>query len=177
VTRNLASFVLFGAVLSGQTTAPAKPGKVEGTVINSVTNDPVKKATVKLQGAGRYSTVTDATGHFHFESVDPGQYQAMAYRDGFMPIQGYRFDPRTKPVTVSAEQQVKDVVVQLLPLAVVSGHVLDEDGDPLVYAQVQALRYVYRQGGVRQLQPAGFATTNDLGEFQLLDLEPARYYF
>jgi hypothetical protein len=78
---------------------------------------------------------------------------------------------------VAEEQQVKDLVMKLLPLAVVNGHVVDEDGDPLVRTQVQAMRYVYRQGGVRQLQPAGFGSTNDLGEFQLLDLEPGRYYF
>ena len=180
MTRNLAGFILFAALLSAQSTAPAKPGKVEGVVINSVTNDPVKKAAVTLQGLGsrtNYSVVTDATGHFHFESVDPGQYQAMAYRDGFMPPQGNRFNPMSKPIAVAEEQQVKDLVMKLLPLAVVNGHVVDEDGDPLVRSQVQAMRYVYRQGGVRQLQPAGFATTNDLGEFQLLDLEPGRYYF
>jgi hypothetical protein len=180
VTRNVASFVLFAAMLSGQSAAPVKPGKVEGVVINSVTNDPVKKAAVTLQGFGsraNYSAVTDATGHFHFESVSPGQYQAMAYRDGFMPLQGNRFNPMSKPIAVAEEQQVKDLVMKLLPLAVVNGHVVDEDGDPLVRTQVQAMRYVYRQGGVRQLQPAGFGSTNDLGEFQLLDLEPGRYYF
>jgi hypothetical protein len=180
VTRIFAGFLLFAAMLCGQSTAPTKPGKVEGSVINSVTNDPVKKAIVNLRALGRaanYSAVTDATGHFQFESVDPSQYQAMAYRDGFMPLHGIRFDPGAKPITVLAEQEVKDVVVKLLPLAVVSGHVLDEDGDPFVGAQVQAQRYVYRQGGARQLQPSGFAGTNDLGEFQLLDIEPGRYYF
>jgi protocatechuate 3,4-dioxygenase beta subunit len=180
VTRNLASFVLFAVALSAQQAPPSKPGKVEGVVINSVTNDPVKKATVMLQGPGRlsnYAVVTDASGHFHFDSVEPGNYIAMAYRDGFIPLQGSPRTPWSKPIAVAEEQAVKDVVVKLLPLALVSGHVLDEDGDPVVRAQVQALRYVYQQGGARQLNPAGTATTNDLGEYQLLDLEPGRYYF
>jgi hypothetical protein len=180
VTRDLASFVLFAAMLSGQSTAPTKPGKVEGTVINSVTNDPVKKAIMTLRPHGRratYTAVTDAAGHFQFDNVDPGRYDAVANRDGFMPLHGNRFDPAAKPITVAAEQEVKDVVMKLLPLAVVNGHVLDEDGDPLIGAQVQAFRYIYRQGGARQLQSSGFAATNDLGEFQLLDLEPGRYYF
>ena len=149
-------------------------------VINSVTNDPVKKATVMLQGPGRlsnYAAVTDAAGHFHFDSVEPGNYMAMAYRDGFIPLQGSQRNSWSKPIAVAEEQAVKDVVVKLLPLALVSGHVLDEDGDPVVRAQVQALRYVYQQGGARQLNPAGTATTNDLGEYQLLDLAPGRYYF
>lgn len=180
MTRIVASFALFAVALRGQSAAPAKPGKVEGVVISSVTNDPVKKAAVTLQalgGRGNYSAVTDAAGHFHFDSVNPGKYLPMATCDGFIPPRHNRFNPMTALISVAAEQEVKDVVVKLLPLAVVNGHVLDEDGDPLVWSQVQALRYIYREGGVRQLLPAGFATTDDLGEFQFLDLEPDRYYF
>jgi len=179
VTRNLASFVLFAALLGGQSSAPTKPGKVEGVVINSVNNDPVKKASVTLQAFGRpanYSTVTDAAGHFQFDSVEPGRYQATANRDGFRTPRQYPGNRFEKAIVVAEEQQVKDLVVKLLPLAMVNGHVFDDDGDPLVRAQVQALRYMYNQGH-RQLNPVGFASTNDLGEYQFLDLEPGRYYF
>jgi hypothetical protein len=180
VTRNLASFVVFAAVLSAQQPPVSKPGKLEGVVLNSVTNDPVKKATVTLQALGQpsnHSATTDATGHFHFDSVEPGKYVATANRDGYIPEQGSRRGPWAKPITVAEEQEVKDLALKLVPLALVSGHVIDEDGDPVARAQVQALRYVYRRGGTRQLNPAGFATTNDLGEYQLLDLDPGRYYF
>jgi protocatechuate 3,4-dioxygenase beta subunit len=169
------------AVLGGQPAVPKKPGSVEGMVINSVTGDPLKKATVTLQALGRnanYAAVTDSAGHFHFDSVEPGNYQAVASRDGFI---AFRRNPRgpfgSKSFVVGDEQQIKDLVVKLLPLAVVSGHVFDEDGDPIARAQVQALRYVYRHGGSKRLNPAGFSGTNDLGEYQILDLDPGRYYF
>jgi hypothetical protein len=180
VKRKLASFILFAAVLGAQQAPASKPGKLDGVVLNSVTNDPVKKATVTLQGMGQrtnHSTVTDAAGHFHFDSVEPGKYMATANRDGYIPLQENMRNPWAKAITVAEEQEVKDVAVKLVPLAVVSGHVFDEDGDPVIRAQVQALRYVYRRGGNKQLQPAGFATSNDLGEYQFLDLEPGRYYF
>jgi hypothetical protein len=170
---------VFAALLSGQPSPSLKSGTVDGVVINSVTGDPVKKATVTLQALERpanYAAVADSAGHFHFDSVEPGNYQAMANRDGFMSPRMPR-DPWSKPIAVAAEQQVKDLSITLVPLAVVTGHVFDEDGDPVARAQVQALRYVYRQGDVRQLNPAGFASTNDLGEYQLLDLEPGRYYY
>jgi protocatechuate 3,4-dioxygenase beta subunit len=182
VTRILVSLVLFAAMLTGQPAAPAKkPGKVDGMVINSVTGDPVKKATVILNAMGQpesLSAATDSTGHFHFDNVTPGQYLPFADRAGYVqtgPVPGTPFI--SKPFAVAEEQAVKDVVVKLLPLAVVNGHVFDDDGDPIARAQVQALRYVYRQGGARRLTPAGFGSTDDLGEFQLLDLEPGRYYF
>jgi len=172
-------FLLFAALLiAQQPPAPAqKPGQVDGVVTNSATGDPVKKANVILQGTARYTAVTDAAGHFHIDNVTPGQYQPMATKDGFIPPLGDRWPAGAKLVSVAEEQEVKDLVVKLVPLATVNGRVLDEDGDPMMGAQVQALRYVYRQAGTRQLQPAGFASSNDLGEFQLLDLEPGRYYF
>ena len=154
---------------------------MEGLVTNSVTGDPVKKASVVLQLIRQNptrTTVTDSAGRFHFDDVAPGNYQAIATRDGFIPPRESRHGPfGSKPFAVAEEQQVKQLVLKLIPLAVVSGHVFDEDGDPIVRAQVQALRYVYRPGDVRQLNPAGFATTNDLGEYQFLDLEPGQYYF
>jgi hypothetical protein len=180
VTRKLAILALFAAILSGQTPPPSKPGKVDGVVINSVTNDPVKKASITLQALGRsgnYATVTDSVGHFHFDSVAPGSYFGMANRDGFIPVQTGAGNPWGKPIAVAEEQEVKDLVVKLLPLAQVSGHVLDEDGDPMARVQVQALRYAYGQGGAREMNPSGFASTNDLGEYQMLDLQPGRYYF
>jgi protocatechuate 3,4-dioxygenase beta subunit len=161
--------------------APAgKPGTVDGLVINSVTSDPLRKAVVILQGVApvesppgtNIQAMTDAAGRFHFDKVDPGAYVINANRDGFMNVREHQ----AKMVKVGEEENVKDVTVALLPLARVSGHVFDEDGDPIMLASVQALRYGFNQGR-KQLMPRGFATTNDLGEFQFLGLEPGPYFF
>jgi hypothetical protein len=158
-------------------TPPKKPGSVEGVVTNSVGHDPVKRANVTLRNIGQrfsYAATTDAAGHFLIDNVEPGSYQASADCDGFIPPPQNR---RTTfhPITVDEEQHVKDVAVQLLPLGVVSGHVLDEDGEPIAGATVRALQYSYNQGR-KQLSPSGTANTNDLGEFQLINVQPARYY-
>jgi hypothetical protein len=58
----------------------------------------------------------------------------------------------------------------------VSGRVVDEDGDPMARATVTALHYSYNQGR-KQLIQGGFASTNDLGEFQMIDVVPGRYFF
>jgi hypothetical protein len=44
-----------------------------------------------------------------------------------------------------------------------------------MHAQIHAMRYVYNNGR-RQLQQTGFATSNDLGQFRLIDLQPGKYY-
>jgi protocatechuate 3,4-dioxygenase beta subunit len=159
-------------------TPSKKPGTAEGVVINSVTGQPVKKATVTLRGfrnAVAYAAVTDAAGHFLVENMEPGRYQAMASGDGFIPdrVRGNLF---AASIDIAEEQHVKNITVKLMPLGLASGHVVDEDGDPIAGANVAAQRYVYNSGR-KQLNFAGNATTNDLGEFQMLDLQPGRYYF
>ncbi len=166
------------AVASAQTPPAKKPGSVEGVVTNSVTNEPVKKAIVSLQSASsqsNYSGITDVAGNFKFENVPPGVYQTWPSRDGFM-FQQPGVPAINKPFKVDEEQHVKNLSLKLIPLGVVSGHVFDEDGDPIAGVIIQAAHNVYSQGG-RQLNAAGGATTNDLGEFQLINLQPGRYYF
>jgi hypothetical protein len=163
--------ILAMAALSLRAQAPAaKPGSVQGVVTNSVTGEPVKKAAVLL--GDKYTAMTDAAGHFHFDNVTPGGYFVAADRDGFMATGG---GPHQQ-VTVAEEQHVQDVAIKLVPLATVSGHVFDEDGDPIPRAQVAVLRYFYSPEGKR-LNPAAFAQSNDLGEFEALNLPPGRYYF
>jgi Carboxypeptidase regulatory-like domain len=160
-------------------TPTLKPGSAEGVVVNSITGQPLKKANVTLRNPRgfAYAGVTDAAGHFLIENIEPGGYEAMAACDGFIPEQMFRRSAVPSAlVTVAEEQHVKNVTVKLIPLGLASGHVLDEDGEPIAGASVAAQRYIYNSGR-KQLNPGGFANTNDLGEFQLLDLQPGRYYF
>src|SRR5207248_8888823 len=64
---------------------------------------------------------------------------------------------------------------RLIPWGVIAGRVLDEEGEPLPWAQVSALREVY-SNGKRRLSPEALVPTNDLGEFRLFGLKPGRYF-
>jgi hypothetical protein len=163
------ALAMFAITLRAQAPA-AKPGSVEGVVINSVTGEPLKKANVRL--GDKNTAMTDAVGHFYFDNIAPGNYFVFADKDGFQTIGGRS----PQQVAVAEEQNVKDVALKLLPLATVSGHVFDEDGDPLPRAQVAVLRYLY--GPVRKrLRQVAYGQSNDLGEFEAINLPPGRYYF
>jgi len=171
----VSAWILVAAPLAlAQLTTPAgKPGSVDGIVTNSVTRDPLRKAIVTLQSTNGSSAqaTTDAAGHFHFDKVEPGTFSINANREGFMSA-----GRQLQAVKVGEEENVKDLAVVLLPLAHVSGHVFDEDGDPIMLASVQALHYGYNQGR-KTLMPGAFATSNDLGEFEFSGLEPGKYFF
>jgi hypothetical protein len=163
--------VLTMAAVSLRAQAPAaKPGSVEGVVTNSVTGEPVRKAAVTL--GDKYTAMTDAAGHFRFDNVTSGGYFVTADTDGF---QATRQGP-LQQVTVAEEQHIQDMALKLMPLGTVSGHVFDEDGEPIVGARVSVQRYFYGPGRKR-LNQVSLAQSNDLGEFEALNLPPGRYYF
>ena len=175
-------------VMHGYQAAPAK-GSIEGQVVNLKAGTPLKKANVQLVmmnqgGAGggrgqmpvRKAAETDEQGRFLFSGLDAGKYQLSAERQGFLR-QNYgarKYSGGGTPVLVAEGQSVKAIVFQLNPQAVITGKVLDEDGEGLADQPVRALRYVYR-GGKRQWSAVANAQTSDIGEFRLPNLEPGRY--
>lgn len=154
---------------------------VEGRVLNGKTGGPLNKAQVVLYGEGPEATpagaITDSSGRFVVQNVDPGTYRISVSRNGFARTEPNRSLPGqpSSVLTLTAGQTVKNLTFRLQPAAVISGRVLDEDGEPLANAQVQALRYRYIRGK-RQLAPAGNASTDDLGNFRLFGLVPGRYF-
>jgi len=182
--------LLFGASFAAaqSTAAPADSGqkkaRVEGTVL-SLNGDLVRKATVRLQGNGgqpgqppvSYSETTDNAGKFVFDDVNPGRYMLSAEKAGFITA---RYGARSNtliatPLNLTAGSEMKDLAIKMTSQGVIAGKVLDQDGDPVVSAQVQVMRYAYARGR-KQLQPSGGAQTNDLGEYRLINLAPGRYY-
>ena len=63
----------------------------------------------------------------------------------------------------------------LAPQIVISGKVLDSDGDPVGRTQVRAMRSMFLNGK-RQIMPTGAASTDESGEYKLQNLGPGKYY-
>jgi len=182
------SLLLFcsSVLLFGQT-SPDTPekGLIEGKVLNAVTGEPVRKAQVALTAmnapqkgkpdlAGGGSALTDAEGHFEFTVMAPGSYALAAFREGF-DSPNVRGESTLPHVTLASGEEKRDIVIRLTPLGVITGRILDEDGDPIRQIQVQTMVYRYTAAG-RQLVQRGSATSNDLGEYRIYDVPPGRYY-
>ena len=163
------------------TIRPEDKCSIEGTVVNAVTGEPLKKAHLTLRPLGMqngipYGTTTDNAGHFLIDDVDPGRYSFSANRNGFV---SQSYSPqgtanRNANLTLANAQKLKQVVFKLTPQGVISGRIVDEDGEPLANVMVQCMSYGYQRGR-RQLMGQQGTSTNDLGEFRLHDLRPGKY--
>jgi len=154
---------------------------ISGMVVTLAGNEPLRNTTVELQGlqdlAHTNSVVTDVGGRFELKGIDPGRYRLKAIRTGFV-TQEYGQKTPNDPgaeIRLSPGQSLRDLLFRLIPWGIIAGRVLDEEGEPLPWAQVSALREVY-SNGKRKLSPEAPVPTNDLGEYRLFGLKPGRYF-
>jgi protocatechuate 3,4-dioxygenase beta subunit len=174
---------VLGLFLAAQVPAAA-PEKcsIEGRVLRAGSGDPIRKVQVTLfrEQVRAYSpnfSVTDDSGRFSFTGLDPGRYRLSAERNGYVRQQfGQRGQTRMgAPLVLERGQAVSDLVLRLIPAAILTGRVVDDEGEPVPSVRVELFRYGYVQGR-RQRIPAGGASTNDLGEYRIFGLGPGRYF-
>ncbi len=163
--------------------APADDlGAISGAVVNAITGEPVRRATVTLRrmdvATGTASvTATDSNGNFAMGTPEPGTYRLTADHPGFLSAQfGARGPAKAgTPLVLERGQKVTGIRVNLYPQAVISGRVVDEDGEPVPNIDVQVSRLQYMQGR-KQLSRAGSRITDDRGEYRIFSLAPGQYY-
>jgi hypothetical protein len=143
---------------------------VEGTVVNSLTNEPLRKARVTLdEGSTQYAVTSGSEGKFRFEGIEPGEYQPAGSRQGFLDADDEPF------FKLAPGEHVKDIVIKMTPQGVIAGHVLDEDGDPVPGLLVHAALTIHVNGRPVVLATAGGFTDNE-GYFLISELPAGRYY-
>lgn len=181
--------LLFSAIsVSAQTSSLNRPpnpkpeeSSVSGMVVRLAGDEPLKAARVRLQSldnrAQTASTVTDAGGRFEMKGIDPGRYRLSVSRNGFVPQEYGQRKPDDPGAILSLRprQDLKDLLFRLIASAVIAGRVINEDGEPLPWVEVSALREVYSRGK-KSLASETTVPTNDLGEYRLFDLRPGRYF-
>jgi len=158
---------------------PQGTSTITGRVLTADSGRPVKRARVFVSGGGRgaNTTTTDDQGRYSIASLAAGNYTVTASKAGFVDaVYGQRrpLQPGT-PVQVADGQAVGAIDLRLTRGGVITGHVADEDGEPLTRALVTVQRYQYVRGE-RQLTPAGGDQTDDRGQYRVFGLTPGEYY-
>jgi protocatechuate 3,4-dioxygenase beta subunit len=149
---------------------------VRGKVLQGPGGPPVKKANVQLNGRlggkpGQYSAITDAEGQFTVSEVQAGRYIAVVEHPGF--VQSAAGKGRAS-ITVQAGSAKNELILYMEPAAIITGKIVDLDGDAMRDVSVMATRDG-SSAGARTAHNFGYGNTNDLGEFRISDLRAGRY--
>ncbi|HEY3930166.1 MAG TPA: carboxypeptidase-like regulatory domain-containing protein [Candidatus Koribacter sp.] len=169
----------------------AKPCLVSGTLTRYGSGEPIRGAEITVtrivensQGlenvsdpaSTQVSVVTDRNGAFLFPHLPQGEYILGIRKTGFHGFRGQnsRTWEESMNFTLAPGQQLTDLDIAMEPGAVITGKVTDEDGDPMAFVQLSALKWVYANHH-RQLRPQGMATTDDQGNYRIFNLAPGRY--
>jgi hypothetical protein len=154
------------------------PASIEGQVVSTTTGQPLRKVAMQLFrrgettfGLGVISAMSDDNGKFKVDNVAPGNYGLFGSRTGY--VSESRFNARNQTIQLGPGQRLSDLLIKLTPQGIIAGSVLDEDGDPIPYAQVK----LYRERGLRtQMRPDQASNADAEGHFVLTGVTPGRYY-
>jgi hypothetical protein len=158
--------------IGGSQNAP--PHTVRGTVVNSVTGEPIARALVQL--GGDLATLTDHEGRFEFTGVTQSGIPPWAMKPGYFqarswgPI-GFNFNAAASSAGGSDDEPI---VVKLVPEVIVSGTVTGQEGEPLSGIPVH-LKMLNISDGISRWTERERTTTNSLGQYRFYDLEAGKY--
>jgi hypothetical protein len=161
-------------------TPPPPAGRITGRVLAADNGRPVKRARVfaaAVELPGGRGMLTDDSGVFDLTELPAGRYTLTVSKSGFVALSYGQRRPLQAgtPLQLAEGQQLKGIEFQLPRGSVISGQVLDEDGDAMPGVMVRVMRYQYLQGE-RRLTPAGNGQTDDKGMYRVWGLMPGEYY-
>ncbi len=147
---------------------------LSGTVVNSVSGEPIRRALVTLSAMQPQTVMTDSSGQFEFEELPPTVAMVTAQKPGFFSDQELSAG-RRRPTQVTVGPDMPAVVVKLVPEAILSGRIVDPDGLPIRGLMVRVMTQKVVQGR-KDWQQGGGARTDADGAFRINSLMPGSYF-
>ena len=157
-------------------------GVIRGRVLRLDTGAPLRRARVTLRRSGLAEPpagVTDDEGRYELTGLPAGRFTVVALKDGFISAE-FGQDPAApsgRPIELSDGQLFERADVSLSPGGVLSGQVVDENGEPQGGVIVRAMRQQFVDGLAVPGPAVGIADqTDDLGQFRLFGLAAGDYF-
>lgn len=164
----------------GPATPPASGlYRIAGTVVNAVTGEPVRHATVAaLAVADSHtvaSSVTDSDGRFALEGLPAAKYQLSASRRGFRTAFYDEHDEFSTAIVTGPGQDTASLTFRLTPGSVLRGVVTADGGDPVKDSDVMLFLKPRNHKPGDRIKQVGSTTTDDTGAYEFSDLAPGEY--
>ena len=160
---------------------PTGTAIIRGRIVAGDTGAPLRRAQIRLSSPelrGGRTAQTDGEGRYEFRELPAGRYTLSASKAGYVNLSYGQRRPfeQGRPIELLDAQVVDKADFSLPRGSAITGRVLDEFGEPVAEAMIQAMRYQF-VGGQRRLTPTGRGgQTNDLGQYRIFGLPPGEYY-
>ncbi|MEX1128291.1 MAG: carboxypeptidase-like regulatory domain-containing protein [Vicinamibacterales bacterium] len=160
---------------------PAGTAVIRGTVTAADTGRPLRRARVTLTGqplSAARATSTNIRGEYELKDLPAGRYVLRVQRGGYLPMQYGQRRPgeAAQPLDLADGQALGKLDMALPRAGIISGRVVDETGEAVSGVRVWPMRQEYFRGR-RRLVPAGSdGTTDDTGQYRILNVPPGEYY-
>jgi hypothetical protein len=158
---------------------PAETFKIAGTVVNAITGASLSQARVSIaesrDPSKPVSLLTSDDGHFEFSSLKPGKYSLQGAKRGFLSAAYEQHEQYSTAIVTGPEFATENLVLRLTPMALMTGRLTDESGDPVRGATV-ILYFENRAGGVTRTTRFSTAHSDDRGFYDFSQLRPGKYF-
>ena len=153
--------------------------RIAGILVNSITGEPVRRATVAVLAESNSRTIasvgSDNEGRFSLERLPAASYQLTASKRGFRTGFFDEHDEFSSAIVTGADQDTTHLVFRLTPNAVLRGVVSGDGGDPVDGARVLLFqRPQHHDPGERTTQ-VDATVTDDTGAYEFSNLAAGEY--
>jgi len=153
--------------------------RIAGTVVNRMTGETVRRATVAVLAEADNHTVesvtSDSEGRFALERLPAAKYQLTASKRGFRTAYYDEHEDFTSAIVTGPDQDTEHLVFRLTPGASLRGVIAGDGGDPVEGARVMLFeRPQHHRPGERTTQ-IDAAATDDTGAYEFSNLAAGEY--
>jgi len=153
--------------------------KMAGTVVSATTGALLSQARITIaetRDRGKLiSMITSEDGHFEFSQLKAGKYSLQGAKRGFISSAYEQHEQFSTAIVTGPDFLTENLVLRLTPVALITGHVSDEFGDPVRSARV-TLYLENHGGGMSRIIRFSSSTSDDRGFYDFSLLRPGKYY-
>jgi len=140
-----------------------------GTIVNSVTGEPVPRALVRTNGMVQRTAFTDGEGHFQIDGLPPMQLSVIAQKPGYTQSS----DDFHAWFQIGAN--TPSLIIKLVPQSAIYGRTTDISGQPIEHVPLRLTARTVREGR-KVWEQRAMSESDEDGHFRFANLMPGTYY-
>jgi len=153
--------------------------RIAGTAVSAAGGSPLARARVSIFDTKNPENtqwmITAEDGRFEFNQLPPGKYSLQGAKRGFIRTGYEQHEEYSTAIVTGAGVDTEHLVLRLPPVAVLTGKVLDEAGEPVRNAMLWLYRED-RRAGVSRIVRFRNTLTDDQGAYDLTPLDAGTYF-